>query len=476
MARTTGFLKGTVGAGDFDNRRDDVIALKRRLHALGLYEPPPEGFGDDIDAGFDRALRAFQEKHGLRVDGYSAPGGETERNVEAVRTGRGFDPGPSPERLVLEGSVGDGGDNRPADVVLVKRALGAAGLYPYDRTLPPSPYVDPKLVAAIAALERDHDLFESGRVAPDDETAEALRHVVGNHRHGRRPGEIDVAIGPMALPLLYALAFAARTGAPHLPKAAARAAGLLGAAAAGQATVEAGKQQGRKLQAVEGISSGPPPFPEQPRDPKDSREEFPAEGPKLPDRTETPIEGPRMPLGTESPSEGPRLPQQLIFQSLEGDKFTQQLILESRPGGPKTRRLNDELSKLVVRLGNEIGQKMKVLGGGYDEKKNYRPEFWLSAKGEMMVPGRPLKNGSFLDITIEDEVSGWKILINTTNNRKDGQLTRGEDWQAQKVLVNKDKKHLFFTAPKPRSDVDLAEYVQQFEPLIRKILARLPRS
>ncbi|MEK9721872.1 MAG: peptidoglycan-binding domain-containing protein, partial [Rhodospirillaceae bacterium] len=66
------------------NRPDDIVAVKQRLHRLGFYEPPPEGIGDDIDAEFETAIRAFQQDNGLQVDGRLEPGGETERNLVAI--------------------------------------------------------------------------------------------------------------------------------------------------------------------------------------------------------------------------------------------------------------------------------------------------------------------------------------------------------------------------------------------------------
>lgn len=75
-------LAGTVGNG-FENRREDVAAVKRALGALGyLPEDPfdkPHGF---IDEAATNGVKAFQRAKGLTDDGWLAPNGETERALE----------------------------------------------------------------------------------------------------------------------------------------------------------------------------------------------------------------------------------------------------------------------------------------------------------------------------------------------------------------------------------------------------------
>jgi peptidoglycan hydrolase-like protein with peptidoglycan-binding domain len=211
MARTDPkrFLHGAVGAGDLDNRPEDVIATKRMLREVGLYKPRPEGLGDDIDAEFDAALRRFQKERGLVEDGTLLPGGETERNLVAARSGEGSDPGPSPEEIRPRGSVGEGGENEPEAVALIKRAFGALGRYPYDRTRPPPPYIDAKLVDAIRDLQHESGLHPDGRIDPEGKTVEALRRAVATQRtrqktlpNGKRlrPGETQVAVAPQLRP------------------------------------------------------------------------------------------------------------------------------------------------------------------------------------------------------------------------------------------------------------------------------------
>ncbi len=125
MLVTSGFLTGPVGRG-IGGLTEDVLAVKERMRDLGLYQVRELGLGDDIDRGFDNAVRKFQDDNGLLVDGVLEPGGETERNLIAHGTGQGFEPAPDPSRLVLGGAVGADSDNDTADVSLVKRAFASA--------------------------------------------------------------------------------------------------------------------------------------------------------------------------------------------------------------------------------------------------------------------------------------------------------------------------------------------------------------
>jgi hypothetical protein len=71
-------LRGPVGNG-MENHPDDVLAVKRRLHRLGLYDEPDYGFTGFIDRGTTEAVKRFQRDNDLKIDGWLAPGGETER-------------------------------------------------------------------------------------------------------------------------------------------------------------------------------------------------------------------------------------------------------------------------------------------------------------------------------------------------------------------------------------------------------------
>ena len=64
---------------------DDILDIKRALMALDYYQPlsgtEPGAFVDnDLFAG----IKAFQRDHGLKVDGFIRPGGETETTLNAA--------------------------------------------------------------------------------------------------------------------------------------------------------------------------------------------------------------------------------------------------------------------------------------------------------------------------------------------------------------------------------------------------------
>lgn len=76
-ARAWPGLKGPVGNG-LDNDPADVLALKRQLHGLGLYDEPAYGFTGYIDRDTELGIRALQKREGLKIDGWLEPGGETD--------------------------------------------------------------------------------------------------------------------------------------------------------------------------------------------------------------------------------------------------------------------------------------------------------------------------------------------------------------------------------------------------------------
>ena len=238
MARPRLFLHDSVGPGlRPTNQPGDVIAVKQRLNRLGFYEPPPEGFGDDIDAGLDAAVRAFQTDNGLQIDGRLEPGGETERNLAAFDDDAPEEAGFALEDIALTGRVGARGENAKQDVTQVKTLLASLGHYQFDRTRPPPPFVDTKMVEGIREVQRGLGVPVDGVIGPDGETLDALKKSEG--RPGTRPGETEVAF----LPAVGAAAVAAapyvlhglRLAAPHVL----RALGGMGlGAAGGQAVLE----------------------------------------------------------------------------------------------------------------------------------------------------------------------------------------------------------------------------------------------
>ena len=73
-------LKRGVGLG-YDADLDDVWMLKHALRQDGYYTDTSDGLTPFPDDGLFEAIKKFQSRKGLQVDGVVKPGGETERNL-----------------------------------------------------------------------------------------------------------------------------------------------------------------------------------------------------------------------------------------------------------------------------------------------------------------------------------------------------------------------------------------------------------
>jgi len=181
-------LRAPVGNG-LQNDPDDVIAVQRQLAQRGYYAlgaDDPSGF---IDRPLIAGIRRFQDENGLEADGWLAPDGETERNLKLSRRElkRVFNPDTALAGIDLSGEIGNGRANQEDDVVGVKRALGALGLYRYDRTAAPSPFIDRAMLDGIKTFQTDHDLKVDGLMQPGGETAMAMKAALS------RPKSMGVA-------------------------------------------------------------------------------------------------------------------------------------------------------------------------------------------------------------------------------------------------------------------------------------------
>ena len=74
-------LKRSVGPG-YESDPDDVWLLKQALHGEGLYTEPSHGMTPYPDNDLFAAIKKFQSREGLRVDGVAKPGGETEQHLQ----------------------------------------------------------------------------------------------------------------------------------------------------------------------------------------------------------------------------------------------------------------------------------------------------------------------------------------------------------------------------------------------------------
>jgi len=475
MVQTGFFLHDSVGPGHRPaNRREDVIAVKQHLNDLGLYEPPPEGLSDDIDAGFDAAIKRFQSENGLQIDGRLEPGGETERNLIATLSDGEPDKPVTANELSLGSRVGARGANNAEDVIKIKQALNALGRLPLDRTRRPPPFIDTKTVEAIRAVQRDLGLYDDGYIGPDGETIRAFRDVFAERARGRpgtrpgetkvaaakplpegetsrarrnifpekprgrsgtRPGETEVAVLPLALagPLMVT---GFRILAPH----ALRALGQIGlAAAAGQAAIDAGKRKNQsesnddREEDANRDSTPPleptPPFPGDPIEPNEP-EEFPARPLTFPSRTEFPIPDDPAMLIEIFPDQSEEFSLPFILENSRGKQSTQDEITDSRS-------IADEIIA-------EEGLKVVHTHGGRDQDGNDKKEAYIKNR---ITNGRVGSNRT--DLTLKNPETNRELHINTVDTVADNATPSRREYRAAvRIIFNLKHGHILVLLPK----------------------------
>lgn len=215
-------LRGEVGNGR-DNDPEDVLAVKRRLNGLGLYDEPDYGFTGYIDRATEDGIKSFQKKNGLKIDGWLAPGGETEatisdlvdRNVGA----RNFSADEAMRNLpqFIEGEVGNGRTNNEDDVLAIRQLLTNIG---YPGTKGGSPFIDRDLSDAITSFQRDNDLKQDGWLAPGGETERALRSsLIGAPVSipAQAASDTPVNTHPLSVPRADLLSFGEESEPPSSP-------------------------------------------------------------------------------------------------------------------------------------------------------------------------------------------------------------------------------------------------------------------
>ena len=80
-------LKRPIGP-DSVMDQDDVLATKRALNTLGFLEAPDYGLTPYPDEPMIGAIKGFQRRHGLRVDGVMNPDGPTLNRLNEILTTR----------------------------------------------------------------------------------------------------------------------------------------------------------------------------------------------------------------------------------------------------------------------------------------------------------------------------------------------------------------------------------------------------
>lgn len=74
-------LKSTL-ASNYAADLDDVWVIKNDLKKNGYYAEPDYGMNPYPDTAMFEAIKKFQRKHSLKVDGTMYPGGETEQKMD----------------------------------------------------------------------------------------------------------------------------------------------------------------------------------------------------------------------------------------------------------------------------------------------------------------------------------------------------------------------------------------------------------
>lgn len=450
-------IRRPIGAG-LDNDPDDIRIVRGTLKALKGDEVNPEKLSGFIDDDLDTDIRTFQQNTGLIEDGRLTPGGETERNLISRITGENID-FTAADDAVLNRSVGDGGENDPRDVIVVKRALGTLGRLKYDRTKPASPIIDANTVDALTGFQQDKKLLVDGRADPGGETIKSLREALEEKSQDASPDETQIALGPL---LRLLLSRAARPLPPII------------------ATDEAAKKAAEEEQKRRRDGSKDPEFTGQksngtklehiPPDPNKLGGGKTAFPPEDPDKSDGKMEGgPTEPVRnypTVFPL--PENPENLI-QIFPGntDRPEPPIIIE-RKGNEPTRVYNALLARMIERFGKKFGIKLIHIGGSRDADGNEIPETHLKNKET-----GGLKGGSFPDISFEiPGLISLRVYLNSADTYADGvTLTKREENAARRMEINMEDNAVLIAIPKLRANqtVDLEALEKMLEPIIKDL-------
>jgi len=171
-------LRRTI-ASNVNTEPEDVLRTKSALTALGDYKSPQWGLTDIPDGPLFEAVKSFQKRNGLRVDGQMDPGGPTERTVNrALAATKPLLPGGEtrkrPRGFSLFDGVGENQRNRPSDVFAAKRALAWAGHYPAAKTRSFDGSPDADFAEGLRRFQVDNGLAVDGWMAAEGPTVRTL--------------------------------------------------------------------------------------------------------------------------------------------------------------------------------------------------------------------------------------------------------------------------------------------------------------
>jgi hypothetical protein len=438
-------LTGSVGHGG-ENKPEDVFLLRQLMPVAGGKEI--EATNNDLaegglaDSDFVEEIGGFQEDNGLTVDGVVKPGGETEQNIIAQITGTAADK-VSPETVVLNGDVGEGAKNDPEDVANVRRLLASAKQLPLNVAEPPPRFIDTKAVELLRTIQREHGIFDDGRVSQGDETFEILQQQAGSASKNHRPkGEIQVAALPLLIPILL---HAARTAGPHII----RALPALGVAVTAQKAIEETlPKKSKRTDVSDPLPSTFPGGPNEPPDPDDGREEF--------------LVHPSAPALDGFPALDPKGPW-ILFTPDDAERFAELNIVEQR-GGEVTRQLNKLIREWVEKYAKPAKAELKHFGGA----RAVDPETGEIIELKEVFQPNPETGrlgSTFPDISFKNETTGRNLHINTVDTKAKGtQPSLREETAATRMVVNTEDGDIILLIAKPGpgktiSEKDFEEYI-----------------
>jgi len=456
-------IDGPVGPGE-ENDPDNLRILRAGLNTLGNRYRDPDEFPPLITREFEDATRAFQADHGLSQDGRWMPGGESERNLVARLTGDGFDR-VSRSEVRLRGSIGNGGENRREDVVTGKRVFVALGQSGYDRTRPPSPFVDTALVDAIRDFQRRYGLPVTGLIDLDSDELKELGFEVEKLENKFRE-EFQVAVLPIVALGMAGLFLGMSAAGVHR-------AIKEGDSRAKRAYEDATRNINNRF--PQGLGSGftimkhpgDGSLPNIPPDPNKfgGNRKPDQEPPRVIEKDPLiiPIPDNDIPLTTGFPIPDSAIDFVEVFPADE-EAFSIKIL--ERRGSERTEALNTRVARVIEKVAKKCGIEVKHVGGAYDE--------WGKRLGETHLKNKKtkgLKGGNFLDITIKigKGEHAPRLHVNTTDTRADRITPSGRELKAAaRILNNKKDRDYLVLVQKLKEDETLDE--KELEELIKRIL------
>lgn len=438
-------LKRPIGP-DSVMDRDDVLTTKRALNALGYLEAPDYGLTPYPDAPMIKAVKGFQRRHELRVDGVINPDGPTAETLGRVVAARNSRP---PSRSIVEGEwdwlpekrhphrrfpgtvfnpryadrppiptifdviadIGHGRRNDPRDVLAARRALAWSGHLPPE-SADGKAGAGADLFDAVRAFQHANDLKADGWMGPGGKTARTLdtaitpkvkAHLQAMSSDADEPGSEKPGVQTAKMERRPFPGARGQEGAPMVdPMLGGGAAAAIGAAAAAQELLRQRRQkQGMEDEAQpmpprEGAhprTDIAPPVPPTPGlEPPDD---------ELPTETESPIQTIELP-DLSQPIPNVDKPTIFVHPIPPEDLAKAGMIIE-RKGNEATRKELERVRDHFIDAGWE-----HIRGGRYsaNDPEVLDPSTKTKAgdeRKEFHVPGHfgSLKGGHFTDLTFK---------------------------------------------------------------------------